>query len=116
MFKASAAVERGFCRDCGTPLFFRYVDRDRISVSLGSLDEPARVVPANQFGVESRLAFVATLTGLPGTRTEDDVRRAGYARGSRAGSIRTWERVRRGECGCQTLSALPGLIPVHHAV
>ena len=73
MFKSSEAVERGFCRDCGTPLFFRYIDRDRISLSLGSLDDPARVAPARQFGIESRLAFLATLTSLPGTRTEDDV-------------------------------------------
>jgi len=55
------------------PLFFRYVDRDRISLSLGSLDDPTRVVPAKQFGIESRVTFLATLTGLPGTRTEDDV-------------------------------------------
>lgn len=73
IFKSSEAVERGFCRDCGTPLFFRYLDKDRISVSLGSLDEPARVVPARQYGIESRLPFVGDLAGLPGTRTEDDV-------------------------------------------
>jgi hypothetical protein len=30
VFKASQAAERGSCRDCGTPLFFRYPDRDRI--------------------------------------------------------------------------------------
>jgi hypothetical protein len=73
LFKSSEAAERGFCRDCGTPLFFRYVGKDRISVSLGSLDDPSRVAPAKQFGVESRLPFVATLASLPGTRTEDDV-------------------------------------------
>jgi hypothetical protein len=72
-FHSSEAVERGFCRDCGTPLFFRYLGRDRISVSLGSLDDPARVVPAKQFGIESRLPFVATLGGLPGSPTEDVV-------------------------------------------
>jgi hypothetical protein len=73
VFRSSEAVERGFCRDCGTPLFFRYHDRDRISVSLGSLDDPARVVPDKQFGIESRLPFVAMLASLPGTRTEDDI-------------------------------------------
>ena len=73
VFQSSEAVERGFCQDCGTPLFFRYVDKDRISVSLGSLDDPMRVVPAKQYGLESRLPFVGTLTSLPGTRTEDDV-------------------------------------------
>jgi hypothetical protein len=73
IFKSSDAVERGFCRDCGTPLFFRYVDKNRISVSLGSLDAPARLPPVRQYGVESRLPFLATLTTLPGTRTEDEV-------------------------------------------
>jgi hypothetical protein len=80
VFHSSEAAERGFCRDCGTPLFFRYVDRDRIAVSLGSLDEPSRVAPAKQYGLESRLPFVATLTTLPGTRTEDDVSPAELAR------------------------------------
>jgi len=73
VFRSSEAAERGFCRDCGTPLFFRYVDKDRISVSLGSLDDPMRVAPAKQYGIEGRLPFVATLADLPGTRTEDDV-------------------------------------------
>ncbi len=40
LFKSSEVAERGFCRDCGTPLFFRAADKDRISVSLGSLDDP----------------------------------------------------------------------------
>ena len=73
VFKSSEAAERGFCRDCGTPLYFRYVDRDRISVSLGSLDTPSSVMPARQFGIEGRLPFLATITNLPGTRTEDDI-------------------------------------------
>ncbi len=80
VFRSSEAAERGFCRDCGTPLFFRYVDKDRISISLGSLDEPKRVVPARQYGIEGRLPFVATLTSLPGSRTEDDVPAAERAR------------------------------------
>jgi hypothetical protein len=73
IFRSSEVVERGFCRDCGTPLYFRYVDKDRISVSLGSLDEPQRVAPARQYGTESRLPFLASLTALPGSRTEDEV-------------------------------------------
>jgi hypothetical protein len=36
VFRSSAAAERGFCRDCGTPLFFRYVDKDRIGIIGGS--------------------------------------------------------------------------------
>jgi hypothetical protein len=71
IFKSSEAVERGFCRDCGTPLTFRYVDRDRITVSIGSLDEPGRVQPEIQYGIESMIPGFETLHTLPGERTED---------------------------------------------
>ena len=55
-----------------TPLFFRYVDKDRLALSLGSLDDPSRVVPAKQYGIEGRLPFIAMIAGLPGSITEDD--------------------------------------------
>jgi hypothetical protein len=80
VFKSSEAAERGFCRDCGTPLFFRYVGRNRISISLGSLDHPLRVPPAKQYGIESRVPFVATLANLPATRTENEVAAQDLAR------------------------------------
>ncbi|MBI2719328.1 MAG: GFA family protein [Rhizobiales bacterium] len=72
-FRSSEIVERGFCRDCGTPLSFAYDHSERIAVSIGSLDEPSAVTPAHQFGIESRLPVFALLHELPGTRTEDDV-------------------------------------------
>ena len=71
MFKSSELVERGFCRDCGTPLFFRYVVKDRISVSIGSLDDPRRVKPISQFGIESCLPVFLELAALPGETTKD---------------------------------------------
>ena len=71
VFKSSDLVERGFCRDCGTPLFFRYVDRDRIALTVGSLDQPAIAVMEEQFGTESRLPAFETLHTLPGETTED---------------------------------------------
>ena len=73
IFKSSEAVERRFCRDCGTPLSFSYHASDHISVSIGSLDQPTKVKPANQYGIESRLPYFAELHTLPGSRTEDDV-------------------------------------------
>ena len=72
-FRSSSVVERGFCRDCGTPLSFAYDHSDRIAVSIGSLDDPAAVTPGNQFGMEAMLPAVALLHALPGSRTEDDV-------------------------------------------
>lgn len=70
-FRSSEAVERGFCRECGTPLTFRYVEQDRICVSIGSLDEPGRIRPEIQYGIESRLPAFQTLHLLEGERTED---------------------------------------------
>jgi hypothetical protein len=72
-FRSSEIVQRGFCRDCGTPLTFAYDSSDRISVSIGSLDHPEAVTPAHQYGIESRLPAFAQLHSLPGTRTEDDI-------------------------------------------
>jgi hypothetical protein len=68
-FKSSGLVERGFCAQCGTPLSFRFVDSDRISVSIGSLDEPEKVEPSHQFGNEARLSWFAKLPSLPGSET-----------------------------------------------
>ncbi len=72
-FASSELVERGFCSACGTPLSFRYLDQPRINVSIGSLDDPASVRPENQYGTESRMPWFDELSGLPGSRTEDDI-------------------------------------------
>ena len=72
-FRSSAVVERGFCRDCGTPLSFAYDHSRDLAVSIGSLDHPEAVTPANQYGTEAQLPAFALLHNLPGTRTEDDI-------------------------------------------
>ncbi|MDH3474280.1 MAG: GFA family protein [Rhodospirillales bacterium] len=73
VFASSPPVERGFCAACGTPLTFRYLERDEIDFSLGSLDDPARIAPRRQYGVESRMPWFAALHALPASRTEDDI-------------------------------------------
>ena len=73
IYRSSQAAERGFCAACGTPLTFHYVGSNRISVSLGSLDDPSQAPPERAYGLESKLGFFAALDGLPGTRTEEDV-------------------------------------------
>src|SRR3546814_12188073 len=45
---------RGFCRDCGTPLSFHYVDSPNIDLAVGALDDPGAVRLTSHFGVESR--------------------------------------------------------------
>ena len=71
-FRSSDAVERGFCRDCGTPLTYRVLANDRISVSIGSLDEPARVTPVIQHGIQGLLPAFNDLHTLPAQPTRDD--------------------------------------------
>ena len=71
-FKSSGNVQRGFCRDCGTPLSFSYDDSKYIAVSIGSLDDPKAVTPENQYGIEGRLPAFALLHTLAGTTTEED--------------------------------------------
>jgi len=73
LFRSSAAAERGFCRDCGTPLSFQYLGEGQVHIAIGSLDEPARARPGRAVGIEGRVPWFDTLAGLPGSRTEDEV-------------------------------------------
>ncbi|MDX5360489.1 MAG: GFA family protein [Alphaproteobacteria bacterium] len=70
VFKSSEAGRRGFCRLCGTPLTYAVAGRPRIAVSIGSLDDPERVPPLMQEGIESRLSWFEKLHRLPGRTTE----------------------------------------------
>lgn len=71
-FRSSSAAERGFCPQCGTPLYFAYIRRPgSISVAIGSLDTPEAVTPSQVDGIEGRCTTVesATLAALPARRT-----------------------------------------------
>ncbi len=72
IFKSSDEAERGFCENCGTPLSFHYLNSNRISVSMGSLDEPEKIEPTLQYGIEARLSYFAKLAALPGDRTTEE--------------------------------------------
>jgi hypothetical protein len=72
VFKSSDAVERGFCRDCGTPLSFHYVGTEVFDVSIGSLDDPSIAKPVVQYGTEARLPWIGELDSLPGRTTDED--------------------------------------------
>ncbi|HUV33132.1 MAG TPA: GFA family protein [Devosiaceae bacterium] len=74
VFESSKGVERGFCANCGTPLFYNNTATERIGMTIGSLDEPERVMPLHQYGIEARLSYFAHLHELEGelTTEEDD--------------------------------------------
>lgn len=80
-FYSSEGNARGFCRDCGTPLFFHHEESPRISISIGAFDRPAEIPLAFELGIEGKLPQVAQLQSLEnfGTTEEDDPEGAEHA-------------------------------------
>ncbi|MBM3545626.1 MAG: GFA family protein [Alphaproteobacteria bacterium] len=39
-FRSSERARRGFCRDCGSSLFWERTDSDQVSITAGTLEEP----------------------------------------------------------------------------
>ena len=72
VFYSSDPIARGFCRDCGTPLFYDYAESKHISVTTGSLDNPALLPPQDQFGIEGRMPWFDSLPSLPGDKTTEE--------------------------------------------
>jgi len=68
-FQSSDEAERGFCRDCGTPLFYKFLSSPQIAVTIGSLDRHSEVKPLFQYGIEAREPWFADLALLPQTVT-----------------------------------------------
>jgi hypothetical protein len=71
IFKSSDPTERGFCNKCGTPLTIHDVGSPRIEIALGSLDEPAKIEPRRQAGIERRLSWFGALPTLPGAKSTE---------------------------------------------
>lgn len=70
-FRSSHLVRRGFCRDCGTPLFYDMPGEDFLNIALGSLDDPDDVQPIYQSGIESRMLWFSHLPRLPEKETDN---------------------------------------------
>lgn len=75
-FRSSNHVKRGFCGNCGTPLSF--VAPEDTGLAIGAFDDPARVKPVVQFGVEAKIGYVGHLHELPERETLDDIDEAPY--------------------------------------
>ena len=71
IFKSSNMAERGFCRDCGTPLTYAFEGTGRISVAINSLDDPETMPPAKQYGMEAKVSWVDGIHALPSETTDD---------------------------------------------
>ena len=65
IFASSNVVERGFCRSCGTPLTYRWLDGPNVSLPLNSLDAPTAVPPPTvSLATEQRASWLSKLDGL----------------------------------------------------
>ncbi len=72
VFRSSEHVQRGFCADCGTPLFFRHDASAHISMTIGAFDKPETIPLAFQIGMEARLPQVDQLADLRDYGTTED--------------------------------------------
>jgi len=80
-FQSSETVKRGFCAECGTPLFYDG-GAGHISITLGSLDDPQAVKPAMQTNLAHKMSWFGELdtlqheAGMDMTADEETVIRA----------------------------------------
>jgi hypothetical protein len=71
VFKSSNMAQRGFCKDCGTPLTYEFEGTGDISVTINSLDDPEAMPPSKQFGIEAKVSWVDGIHALPAESTDD---------------------------------------------
>ncbi|KKC39770.1 aldehyde-activating protein [Devosia epidermidihirudinis] len=64
-FRSSDHVDRGFCRDCGTPLFYDDITGNRVNLTIGSLDNPDLFPPGANTGQEGEVSWFRSLTSIP---------------------------------------------------
>src|SRR5258707_469602 len=69
--KSSLKMQRGFCRDCGTPLYNNWIANDVIHPAIATLDEPSSVQPEFQIGIEARLSWTNEVSALKAMTTDD---------------------------------------------
>lgn len=64
---SSNISERGFCQDCGTPLFLRDLEAPEgvFELMIATLDDPEAAPPEYHYGVESRIGWLKLADGLP---------------------------------------------------
>ncbi len=70
VFASSNYVERGFCRDCGTPLTYRNITGPYVSITINSLDDPEQVRPEQVFSPETVVTWCSIVLDLPANQDD----------------------------------------------
>ncbi len=85
-FLSSEHVARGFCRDCGTSLFYQNLRGAHVSLSIGAFDRPHDIAILFQSGMEGKHPSLMRLDDIESagtTESEDPVQAAEIAASSR---------------------------------
>jgi hypothetical protein len=57
IYRSSEWAERAFCKQCGTPLFYRLIDQDLYFVSAEAFDNREGYAPASQVFIDEKPAY-----------------------------------------------------------
>ena len=71
-FRSSEHVDRGFCAQCGTPLFYDGIEGNRVNFTIGSLDHPDQFPPGGNTGNEGRVPWFDTLPTIEAFGNTED--------------------------------------------
>lgn len=71
-FSSSGDVDRGFCAQCGTPLFCEYLPGDQTGLCIGAFDNPQDIKPISQDSIESRMPWFTELPHVEDSGTSED--------------------------------------------
>ena len=71
-YATSARARRGFCRDCGSNLFWEPHDQDATGIVAGSLDQPTGLKTMGHIFVGEKADFDAITDGLPAFEGSSD--------------------------------------------
>jgi len=64
-YRSSDEGRRGFCKHCGSALFWKYLGQDDISIQAGSLDKPTALTPGYHIFCADKGDFYAITDDLP---------------------------------------------------
>ncbi len=64
IWRSSEHVERGFCENCGTPLFYHDVTNGRTNFTIGSLDSPGDFPPGANTCTENMVPWFGTISTM----------------------------------------------------
>ena len=71
--RSSEHVERGFCTQCGTPLFFDSLNSDEIGLCIGAFDAPQSLVPLSHKSTESRMPWFSEIIAIRDAGTSEEI-------------------------------------------